>query len=113
MAKKKATKKKATKKKATKKKATKKKATKKKRKANPALLKPIAIGEALHPVIGKKPLARGQIMKALWKYIKDPKTDVIQEGRNITPDAALAKVFGTKKTIDMFKMVKLINKHLG
>ncbi|MEP7167919.1 MAG: SWIB/MDM2 domain-containing protein [Bacteroidota bacterium] len=109
--------KKAAPKKAAKKAAPKKKAAaakpKVKRKPNPAFMKPMNIGEALHPVIGNKAMPRTEVVKKLWEYIKKNKLQDAKERRNINADANLQKVFGGKKTVSMFEMTKLVNKHLS
>ncbi len=108
--------KKAAPKKAAKKAAPKKKAAAKpkvKRKPNAAFMKPMNIGEALHPVIGSKPMPRTEVVKGIWAYIKKNKLQDAKERRNINADENLKKVFGGKKTVTMFEMTKLVNKHLS
>ncbi len=109
----------ATKKKAAPKKkaaAPKKKAAAKaktKRTPNAAFMKAMTIGEALHPVVGSKPLPRTEVVKKLWEYIKKNKLQDPKEKRNINADDNLKKVFGGKKTVSMFEMTKLVSKHLS
>ena len=103
--------KKAPKKKAAKKAAPKKKAAK--RKPNPAFMKPMTPSAALAAVIGPKPQPRSAVAKALWDYIKKNKLQDQKNRRNINADAALQVVFGGKKTVSMFEMTKLVNKHLS
>ena len=107
--------KKAAKKKAAPKKkaAAKPKAKKSARKPNAAFMRPLAIGAALQPVVGSKPLPRTQVVKKLWEYIKKNKLQDAKERRNINADANLQKVFGGKKTVSMFEMTKLISGHLS
>jgi upstream activation factor subunit UAF30 len=120
-AKKKAPAKKAAAKKVTKKAAKKvvkkaaKKAAKKatKRKPNAAFMKPMTPGVALHPIVGNKPLPRTEVTKKLWAYIKKNKLQDPKERRNINADDHLKKVFNGKKTVNMFEMTKLVNKHLS
>jgi chromatin remodeling complex protein RSC6 len=108
--------KKAAPKKAAKKAAPKKKAAAKpkaKRKPNPAFMKPMNIGEPLQSVVGNKPMPRTEVVKKLWEYIKKNKLQDAKERRNINADANLQRVFGGKKTVSMFEMTKLVNKHLS
>jgi upstream activation factor subunit UAF30 len=84
-----------------------------KRKPNAAFMKPLAIGEALHSVVGNKPLPRTEVVKKVWDYIKKNKLQDAKERRNINADANLQKVFGGKKTVSMFEMAKHISKHLS
>lgn len=112
---KKAAPKKAVAKKAAPKKAAAKKAAKpaKKRTPNASFMKPMTIGEALHSIVGNKPLPRTEVTKKLWEYIKKNKLQDAKEKRNINADANLAKVFGGKKQVSMFEMTKHVNKHLS
>ena len=107
---KKAAPKKAAPKKAAAKKAPAKKAAK--RKPNPAFMAPMTPSAELAAVIGPKPRPRSQVAKDLWAYIHKNGLQDSKVKRNINPDDALGKVFGAKKTIDMFKMTALVNKHL-
>ena len=116
---KKAAAKKAAPKKAAAKPAAKKAAPKKaaakpkvKRKPNAAFMKPMTIGAVLHPIVGTGPLPRTEVTKKVWEYIKKNKLQDAKEKRNINADANLQKVFGGKKTVNMFEMTKMINGHL-
>lgn len=115
-AKKKAPAKKPAAKKAPAKKAAKKPAPKKaktKRTPNAAFMRPMTIGEALHPIVGSKAIPRTEVTKKVWDYIKKNKLQDAKERRNINADDALKKVFGGKKTVSMFEMAKLLNNHLS
>jgi upstream activation factor subunit UAF30 len=95
------------------KKAAAAKAPAKKRAPNAAFMKPMTIGEALQPIVGKDPLPRSEVIKKLWLYIKKHNLQDPKEKRNINGDAALQKVFGGKKTVSMFEMAKHVNNHLS
>ena len=84
-----------------------------KRKPNAAFMKPMNISEVLQPIVGSKPLPRTEVTKRLWDYIKKNKLQDAKERRNINADDNLKKVFGGKKTVSMFDMTKLVNKHLS
>ena len=86
---------------------------KSKRKPNPAFMKPMTIGAALHPVIGSKPMPRTEVVKKVWDYIKKNNLQDAKERRNINADENLRAVFGGKKTVSMFEMTKLISGHLS
>ena len=94
--------------------AKKKAAPKKKsaRKPNAAFMKPMQPDEALSAVVGAKPIPRTQVVKNLWIYIKKNGLQDKKVKTNINADDKLAKVFGGKKTVTMFEMTKLVNKHL-
>ena len=82
-------------------------------KSNSAFMKPLAVSAELTAVVGKGPLPRSEVVKKLWAYIRKHKLQDPKKRRNINGDAALVKVFGGKKTVDMFEMTKLVSKHLG
>lgn len=95
---------------AKKKPAAKKVATK--RKPNAKFMAPLNVSEALAAVVGNKPLPRTEVTKKLWAYIKKNNLQDAKERRNINADDNLKAVFGGKKTVSMFEMTKLVNKHL-
>lgn len=76
-------------------------------------MKPMQISDALAKVVGSKPLPRTEVTKKLWQYIKKNKLQDTVNKRNINADSNLAAVFGGKKTVSMFEMTKLVNKHLS
>ena len=82
-------------------------------KANSAFMKQMTISEDLAVVVGKGPMPRSEVVKALWVYIKKNDLQDPTNRRNINADAALLKVFGGKKTVSMFEMTKLVSKHLS
>jgi DNA topoisomerase-3 len=67
---------------------------------------------ALAAVIGQTPLARPQVMKALWDYIKAQGLQDPKDKRLVNADAKLLAVFG-KPQANMFELAGLIGKHLG
>ena len=87
--------------------------TKSKRKPNPAFMKEMKISDALAKIVGSKPLPRTEVTKKLWQYIKKNKLQDTVNKRNINADENLKTVFGGKKTVSMFEMTKLVNKHLS
>jgi chromatin remodeling complex protein RSC6 len=84
-----------------------------KRKPSAAFMKPLKPSSALAEVVGSSPLPRTQVVKKLWAYIKKNKLQDPKNKRNINADAKLAKVFGGKKTVNMFEMTKLVSKQLS
>lgn len=83
------------------------------RKVNAAFMKPMTISAELAQVVGKGPMPRSEVVKALWVYIKKNGLQDAKNKRNINADAALTAVFGGKKTVSMFEMTKLVSKHLS
>ena len=82
-------------------------------KANSAFMKPLAVSAELALVVGKGPMARSEVVKKLWAYIKKNGLQDAKNKRNINGDAALVAVFGGKKVVNMFEMTKLVSKHLS
>jgi upstream activation factor subunit UAF30 len=93
------------------KKATKKAAGKKTgRKPNAAFMKPMTPSPILAEIVGDKPIPRTEVVKKMWQYIKK---NGCQDKRNINADDKLKALFGGKKTVDMFEMMRLVNKNLS
>ncbi|MBI2990431.1 MAG: SWIB/MDM2 domain-containing protein [Candidatus Magasanikbacteria bacterium] len=83
------------------------------RKANPALLKPLKLSAALEAVVGPGPLARGEVVKKLWEYIKSHNLQNPANKRNIMADDKLRPLFGGKSEVNMFEMTKLVSGHMS
>jgi upstream activation factor subunit UAF30 len=90
-----------------------KKAKKTSRKPNAAFMKPMKVSAELAVVVGKGPMPRTEVVKALWKYIKKHGLQDKKNKRNINADAALKAVFRGKSVVNMFEMTKLVAKHLS
>ena len=82
-------------------------------KANSAFMKPLALSSELSAVVGSGPMARSEVVKKLWEYIKKNKLQDSANKRNINADDKLKKVFGGKSVVNMFEMTKLVSKHLS
>jgi len=76
-------------------------------------MKPMNVSGELAAVVGKGPMPRSEVVKKLWVYIKKNNLQDAQNRRNINADENLKKVFGGKKTVNMFEMTKLVSKHLS
>lgn len=83
-----------------------------KRKPSAAFMKPMTPSDTLAEIVGSKPLPRTEVTSKVWAYIKKNKLQDDKNKRNINADDKLKAVFGGKKTVNMFEMTKLINKHL-
>jgi chromatin remodeling complex protein RSC6 len=83
------------------------------KKANSAFMKPMTISVELAAVVGKGPMPRSEVVKAIWVYIKKHNLQNPKNKRNILADAALKAVFGGKAEVSMFEMTKLVSKHLS
>lgn len=81
--------------------------------ANSAFMKSMTISDELAAVVGKGPMPRSEVVKALWVYIKKHDLQDPANKRNIVADDNLKKVFGGKEVVSMFEMTKLVSKHLS
>jgi DNA topoisomerase-3 len=66
---------------------------------------------ALAAVIGSEPIARTQVIKKLWDYIKEHGLQDAKDKRSINADAKLLAVFG-KPQVTMFELAGIAGKHL-
>nr|WP_315464575.1 DNA topoisomerase III [uncultured Rhodoferax sp.] len=66
----------------------------------------------LAAVIGTEPVARPQVMKKLWDYIKANGLQDAKDKRSINADAKLLAVFG-KPQVTMFELAGIAGKHLS
>ncbi|MDO8660243.1 MAG: SWIB/MDM2 domain-containing protein [Candidatus Parcubacteria bacterium] len=78
-----------------------------------AFMKPMKLSADLEEVVGKGPMPRSEVVKALWVYIKKNNLQDPTNKRNINADAKLKKVFDGKGVVNMFEMTKLVSKHLS
>ncbi|MDP2018529.1 DNA topoisomerase III [Hydrogenophaga sp.] len=85
------------------------KAAVKKEGSGAAGLKP---SDALAAVIGTEAVARPQVIKKLWDYIKANNLQDAANKRAINADAKLLAVFG-KPQVTMFELAGIVGKHLG
>merc|ERR1719161_2648062 len=70
------------------------------KKAKKGIFAPKKLSDALAAICGAKTLARTEVTKQIWVYIKKNK---LNEGRIIKPDAKLKAIFPVA-SIDMLKM---------
>lgn len=73
----------------------------------------MTISDELAAVVGKGPMPRPEVVKALWVYIKKNNLQDPSNKRNINADEKLKKVFGGQAVVNMFEMTKLVSKHLS
>lgn len=81
-------------------------------KKNSAFMKPVKLSKDLEAVVGKGPMPRTKVVKNIWAYIKENDRQDPKNKRMIIPDGNLAKIFDTKKPVDMFQMTKLLSNHI-
>jgi upstream activation factor subunit UAF30 len=83
-----------------------------KRTANAAFMKPVVPDEALAKVVGDQPLARTELTKQLWVYIRKNGLQDATKKTLINADENLKAVFNGKAQVSMFEMTKLVSGHL-
>ncbi|KAE8689822.1 SWIB complex BAF60b domain-containing protein, putative isoform 3 [Hibiscus syriacus] len=83
----------------------------KRRGGSGGLNKVCSVSPALEAIVGEPALARTEIVKQLWAYIRKNSLQDPSNKRKIICDEALRVVFETDCT-DMFKMNKLLAKHI-
>ena len=80
-------------------------------KANAKFMAPLTPDAVLADLVGAKPLARTEIVKKLWDYIKKNNLQDKKNKRMINADEKLGKFFGGKKQVSMFELAGFINGH--
>jgi len=70
---------------------------------------PKTLSPELQELCGKNKMARTDVVKEIWKYIK---LNQLNQGRIITPDNKLGKVF-QKERFDMMEIPKMLFQHLS
>lgn len=92
-----------------------KKETKKKKEKAPKAKRAQAqytLSKELSDVVEETHLSRPEVTKKVWDYIKKHNLQDPKNKRLIVPDTKLAKVFGSKKPIDMLKLAGILSPHL-
>jgi chromatin remodeling complex protein RSC6 len=86
--------------------------TKTKRKPSAAFLKPVQPDQKLGEIIGSQPLARTEVTKKLWDYIRGHNLQDPENKTFIKADDKLREVFDGKDRVSMFEMTKLVFNHV-
>jgi DNA topoisomerase III len=66
----------------------------------------------LAAVVGSEPLARTEVIKKLWTYIKENGLQDAVNKRAINADARLLPIFG-KPQVTMFELASVVGPHLS
>merc|ERR1712225_67628 len=69
----------------------------------------LGLSPALATICGGKKMARTEVTKKIWVYIKK---NNLNQGRTIKPDSTLKAIFPVA-SIDMLKMAGYVSKHLS
>lgn len=72
---------------------------------------PVTPSAELSEIVGSDKLARSEVVKKVWDYIKKHDLQDPKDRRQILADAKLEKIFGGKKA-SMFEMNRHLAKHL-
>jgi len=83
-----------------------------KRKGTGGLSKPMKLSPELAFVCGSDMLGRTEIVKRIWKYIKEHGCQDPESKKTIVSDSRLKAVFGVDR-VGMFQMPKLLSPHLS
>jgi len=83
-----------------------------KREPSAAFMRLMKLSPELAAVVGKESLPRTEVTKRIWDYIKQHDLQDRENRRLINADSKLQRIFGGKKQVSMFEMVKLVSKHM-
>ena len=73
---------------------------------------PLTPSPALADVIGSSPLARTEIIKKIWEYIRKNNLQDKANKRMINADAKLKVLFGGKGQVSMFDLAKIVSQNV-
>jgi len=83
-----------------------------KRQPSAAFMKPVKPDDKLAQVIGSEPLARTEVTKKLWDYIRGHNLQDPENKTFIKADDKLKEIFDGKERVSMFEMTKLVFAHV-
>ncbi len=87
--------------------------TKSKRQPSAAFMKPVKPDEKLAVIIGEEPVARTDVTRKLWDYIRSHNLQDPENKTFIKADDNLKQVFDGKERVSMFEMTKLVFGHVS
>ncbi len=87
-------------------------AIKNKRQPSAAFMKPVRPDDKLSEIIGPEPLARTEVTRKLWDYIRGHNLQDPANKTFIKADDKLKQVFDGKERVSMFEMTKLVFGHV-
>ncbi|HEV2393368.1 MAG TPA: SWIB/MDM2 domain-containing protein [Verrucomicrobiae bacterium] len=83
-----------------------------KRRPSAAFMKPVQPDDKLSDVIGNQPVARTDVTRKLWDYIRSHNLQDPENKTFIKADEKLKAVFDGKERVSMFEMTKLVFGHV-
>jgi len=81
--------------------------------ATNALQRPITPSADLAVIVGSDPIARGDVVKKIWEYIKANDLQNPENKREIIADDKLRPIFSGLDKVTMFEMNKHVSKHMS
>ena len=87
--------------------------TKPKRQPGAGFAKPVRPDAKLAAIIGDQPMARTEITRKLWEYIRSHNLQDPENKTFIKADENLKQVFEGKDRVSMFEMTKLVFQHVS
>ena len=75
------------------------------------IMKPRKVSPEMEDLVGAPEMARTQVLKRIWAYIKDDKLQDPTDKRTINCDEKLKKVFAGKDQVEMLEIARLISPH--
>ena len=76
------------------------------------LFKAVQPSAALAAIVGPQPLARTEITKRLWAYIKAHGLQEATNKRMINADATLRPLFDGQEQVSMLELPRLVSRHI-
>ncbi|KAF3338118.1 protein TRI1 [Carex littledalei] len=84
---------------------------KKKQPRQSGIMKPRRLSPELQELVGAAEMARTEVIKAVWAYIKGNNLQDPEKKRIIVCDGKLKKVFDGKDRVDFLEVSRLLNPH--
>lgn len=78
---------------------------------NTSFNSPMTLSPQLAELVGQTHMSRPQVVKQIWKYIKEHKIQDPEDGRKLNCDHKMLAVF-KKKSVNMFEMNRILGQHL-
>jgi chromatin remodeling complex protein RSC6 len=84
-----------------------------KRQPSAAFMKPVQPDPELAEIIGPEPLARTEVTRKLWDYIRGHNLQDPANKTFIKADDKLKKIFDGRDRVNMFEMTRLVFHHVN
>jgi chromatin remodeling complex protein RSC6 len=76
------------------------------------IMKPVQPDSVLGEIVGRGAKSRPELLKGVWRYIKEHRLQDGDDGRVIHPDRKLRGVVGDKSRVSMFELPRCLNLHV-